>query len=152
MSTCQHCGIINDPHQTACATCATASVNANASAKLEADISALWRIRFDLVEKAGGPTRPLLKQMPFGERFRLLFNIWALLFGAFYYLAKGMWRKAIAMVLVGLCASLLIDLVLPDSGSTVFRFVLNYSMAAWFSIQANVSYYKKVVLGDNGWW
>lgn len=152
MSTCQQCGIINAPHQAACATCAAASADARPSAKPEADISALWRIRFDLVEKAGGPARPLLKQMPFGERFRLLFNIWALLFGAFYYLAKGMWRKAIAMVVVGMCATLLIDLVLPDSDSGAVRFALNCAMAGWFSAQANVSYYKKVILGDNGWW
>jgi hypothetical protein len=42
--------------------------------------------------------------------------------------------------------------VSPNSDSGAFRFALNGAMAAWFSIQANVSYYKKVVLGDNGWW
>lgn len=154
MSTCQQCGINPAPNQIACATCATTTASATSSPKpeAEADISALWRIRFDLVEKAGGPSRPLLNQLRFGERFRLLFNIWALLFGAFYYLAKGMWRKAIAMTLVAVCATVLVDLVAPNGDTGAVRFALNGAMAAWFSIQANVSYYKKVILGDNGWW
>jgi hypothetical protein len=103
MSTCQQCGIGNAPNQTACATCATAT--APSSPKQQSEVSPLWQIRFDLVEKAGGPTRPLLKQLAFGERFRLLFNIWAVLFGGFYYIAKGMWRKAIVMTLIGVCAA-----------------------------------------------
>lgn len=152
MSTCQQCGISGAPSQIACATCATANAGARPSAKPEADVSALWRIRFDLVEKAGGPSRPLLKQLRLGERFRLLFNLWAFLFGVFYYLAKGMWRKAIAMTLVAVCATVVVNLVFPEGDSGSVKFALNGAMAAWFSIQANVSYYKKVVLGDNGWW
>jgi hypothetical protein len=150
MSTCQQCGIGNAPYQSTCTTCGTAT--ARSSANQDAQLSALWRIRFDLVEKAGGPTHPLLKQMPLGERFRLMFNIWALLFGAFYYLAKGMWRKAILIVLVSGLTLVLIEMVAPNGELDAVRHAVNGAITILITMLANISYYKKVVLGDNGWW
>jgi hypothetical protein len=150
MSTCQHCGIGNSPIHSFCTTCGT-SLPKPASGT-EAELSALWRIRFDLIEKAGGPTRPKFKQLSLGERFRLAFNLWALLFGPFYYLAKGMWRKAIVAAFIGLPLMILINVAAPDGELDPLKMCVNTLINVWFTLHANINYYKKMVLGDNGWW
>ena len=150
MSTCQHCGIGNSPIRSLCTTCGNELPKP--AAGMEADLSALWRIRFDLVEKAGGPTRPLFKQLSLGERFRLAFNLWALLFGPFYYLAKGMWRKAITILVLTLSVLILTNILAPDGSLDFLENMLTTMISFWFFLNANVNYYKKVVLDDNGWW
>lgn len=150
MSTCQQCGIGNAPRRTLCTTCGSAlAYPAPATAD---DLSALWRIRFDLIEKAGGPKRPLFKQLSFTERFRLGFNFWAVLFGPLYYLAKGMWRKALTMLGLSIAALVLTSTLAPDGSLDFLNAGLNTMIAAWFWLNANVNYYKKVVSDDNGWW
>lgn len=150
MSTCQQCGIGNLPTRTICTTCG--SDIPKPAVDGSTDLSALWRIRFDLVEKAGGPTRPRFKQLRLGERFRLVFNLWALLFGPFYYLAKGMWRKALVAAFIGLPLMFLINVVAPHGELDYLKPVINTIINVWFTVHANVNYYKKIVLGDNGWW
>jgi hypothetical protein len=150
MSTCQQCGIGNLPTRAICTTCG-ANIPKAVSGE-EAELSALWRIRFDLVEKAGGPGRPLFKQLRLGERFRLVCNFWALLFGPFYYLAKGMWRKALVAAFIGVPLMIVINVLGPDGELELLKFSINTVINVWFAVHANVNYYKKVVLGDNGWW
>lgn len=150
MSTCQQCGIGNAPHRALCTTCGSAL--AKPAAAIPDNLSALWRIRFDLIEKAGGPTCQRFRQLSFGERFRLVFNIWAVLFGPIYYLAKGMWRKAITMLGLSVVAQVLTGTLAPDGGLELLNTGLNTMIGAWFWLSANINYYKKVVCGDNGWW
>jgi hypothetical protein len=150
MSTCQQCGIGNSPIRSNCTTCGNAL--AKPAAGTEADLSALWRIRFDLIEKAGGPTRPLFKQLSLGERFRLAFNLWALLFGPFYYLAKGMWRKATTIVALTLSVLVFTSILAPDGSLGFLENMLTTMISFWFFLNANINYYKKIVLDDNGWW
>ena len=150
MSTCQQCGIGNLPTRANCTTCGAAIPKAVSGE--EAELSALWRIRFDLVEKAGGPTLPPIKKLRLGECFRLVWNFWALLFGPFYYLAKGMWRKALVAAFIGLPLMVLINVIAPGGELELLKFSINTVINVWFAVHANVNYYKKVVLGDNGWW
>ncbi|USX26057.1 DUF2628 domain-containing protein [Oxalobacteraceae bacterium OTU3CINTB1] len=150
MSTCQHCGIGNSPIRSLCTTCGKDLPKPVAGT--DADLSALWRIRFDLIEKAGGPTRPLFKQLTFGQRCRVAFNLWALVFGLFYYLAKGMWRKAITVLCLSLSVLALSSFLPPDGGLSFIPSTLNIMITFWYFLNANINYYKKVVLGDNGWW
>jgi hypothetical protein len=150
MSTCQHCGIGNAPHRQLCTTCGTELPKL--STGVSEELSALWRIRFDLVEKAGGPKVPLLNRLRFGQRFRLGFNLWALLFGPLYYVAKGMWRKALATLCLSLAVFIFIRVLAPDGALDSLGKAMQTTIGAWYILTANVNYYKKVVLGDNGWW
>ncbi|KQW91544.1 hypothetical protein ASC94_17330 [Massilia sp. Root418] len=112
-----------------------------------------WKHKFALLEKAGGVKLPRFKELAFGERFRVSFNIWAFLFSTIYYLVKGMWRKAISYTLLTMVASTLIGLVLVALGmpeQSVDR-ALWIVGAAWFATRANIDYYKKVMLSENGW-
>ena len=94
-----------------------------------------------------------LKDMPKSERIRGgTFNILAFLFGPFYYIAKGMWKKGIALFFVCFIAVLLLEIVLNMFGFAKMGKALGYGVSAVFAVRANVDYYKKMVLGDNGWW
>ena len=115
-------------------------------------VSESWKHKFLLLAKAGGPKLPNLKTLPFGERFKISFNILGFLFGPLYYLAKGMWRKALFYFGAGLLFLVLAGLALDLVGQGKVADALGYGLAAIFGVRANIDYYKKMVLGENGWW
>ena len=115
-------------------------------------VSNSWKQKFRLLEKAGGPKQPNLKALSFGERFKIAFNVLAFLFGPFYYLAKGMWKKGLALFGACVAAIVVIGFALDLVGLTKIADALGYGAAAIFAARANIDYYKKMVLGENGWW
>ena len=125
---------------------------------LEADIddlpiSATWKKRFTWLKKAGGPSMSNFKTMPKAERKGFnQFNILAFLFGPFYYVAKGMWRKGISLFVVCAAVVFALELLLVMIGFGQFGKALGYGVSAVFAIRANIDDYKKMVLGENGWW
>jgi hypothetical protein len=112
------------------------------------DVSSSWKHRFYLLEKAGGPRMGKLGKLPLRDRMAAGFNILGFLLGPVYYLAKGMWRKALS--LFALCALALA--VIDVAGFVRVSEVLSYGIGAVFAVRANADYYKKMVLGENGWW
>jgi hypothetical protein len=118
------------------------------------NISERWKARFRLMLKAGAPGFANLKNLPPEERRRASFgfNVLAFLFGPLYYVAKGMWRKGLTLFVACFAATLVAELVLTVLGFQRFGKFLTYGVAAVFAVRANVDYYKKMVLGDNGWW
>lgn len=122
-----------------------------------ADIDALpvsdaWKQKFRLIEKAGGARQPDLKSLSSGERMKIGFNIVAFLFGPVYYLVKGMWRKALSIFGACIVVIVILGVVLDLLGVGRVADALGYGAAAVFAVRANIDYYKKMVLGDNGWW
>lgn len=115
-------------------------------------ISSSWKQKFRILEKAGGPKQPNLKALSSGERFKIGFNILAFLFGPLYYLAKGMWKKALSIFGACIVAILVIGFALDLVGLTKMANALGYGAAAIFAVRANIDYYKKMVLGESGWW
>nr|MBF0681388.1 DUF2628 domain-containing protein [Pseudomonas sp.] len=115
-------------------------------------VAETWKRRFRAIAKAGGPKLPLFKSLPRAERrLAMGFNILAFLFGPLYYVAKGMWRRAISYMVLAVAAVLLIDLLLEAMGFGEFTRFLSYGIAAVFAMRANLDYYKCQVLGDRGW-
>jgi len=114
-------------------------------------VSAAWKQKFRLIEKAGLP-KPNLKALSMGERVRVGFNVMAFLFGPIYYLAKGMWKKALSLLLVSLSIVVALSAVLHLAGLDRMAHAVSYGMAGFFAARANLDYYRKLVLGDNGWW
>ena len=86
-----------------------------------------------------------------GERASLTFNIWGMIFGPFYYMAKGMWKKAFSYTLVFF---VLIEIVVLIGEHYNYRGVreMGFITAVMFALRANVDYYKKMRLGDRSWW
>jgi hypothetical protein len=115
-------------------------------------VSASWKSKFKLIRKAGGPRLPDFGQLPMGERMKMHFNILAGLFGPFYYIGKGMWRKGMALFALCFSAILVLGAVLDMLGYGGISKGLGYGAAAVYAVRANLDYYKKMVLGDNGWW
>ena len=114
------------------------------------EISKGWQRKFALIEKAGGVELPNVKSLSMGERMTVNFNILGFLLGPFYDLAKGMWKKGLALFGITLVALVVLDALfsgvkLADNLSVLLGPVL-------FATQANTDYYKKVVLGINKWW
>ncbi|MBC8055351.1 MAG: DUF2628 domain-containing protein [Rhizobiales bacterium] len=115
-------------------------------------VSASWKAKFRVISKAGGTKLPRFKELAFGERMKIGFNVLAFLFGPLYYLAKRMWRKAV--VLFALCVAVIavLQIALEFFGLGRFANALSYASGAVFAVRANIDYYKKMVLNDNGWW
>ncbi|MCX7514414.1 DUF2628 domain-containing protein [Frateuria sp. STR12] len=111
------------------------------------DVSAAWKRRFRLIERAGGPALPRFRELPYGDRIGLNFNMLAFFFGPFYYLAKGLWRQAILYFILAVALVMLLEV----TGLGKISRAVGYGFAAVYGIRANVSYYKKVVLGEAPW-
>lgn len=152
---CRGCG--KEVHETAptCPSCGAPQrvPNAQAAASLNSEsevISDSWKEKFELLEKAGGVKMPNIKNLPFGERMKIVFNIWAFLFGPIYYLVKGIWKKAISLFAVSVLIIVILELICKEIG--ISSTITNFVAGAIFATRANIDYYKKIKLGDNGWW
>ena len=115
-------------------------------------VSAAWKQKFRLLKQAGAPKLTNLKSLSFKERFTINFNIIAFLFGPFYYLAKGMWKKALSIFAACAAAVMVIGFALDIAGLSKVSDALGYGVSAIFALRANIDYYKKMVLCENGWW
>ena len=117
-------------------------------------VSEKWKEKFRLFRKAGAPKFSRLKELPAEERKRASFgfNVLAFLFGPFYYIAKGMWRRGLSLLVVCISAVAAIEALLGLMGWTMLGHALGYGIAAVYAVRANIDYYRKMVLGDNGWW
>jgi hypothetical protein len=135
----------------------TAVVEDIAAQHTSADISNLpvsdnWKAKFFLLEKAGGVKMAGIKALSTSERMKITFNLVAFLFGPIYYVVKGMWKKGLAIFGASLVAVMLISFFMELAGLGRFANALGYGAAAFYAIRANIDYYKKMVLKENGWW
>ena len=117
---------------------------------LRNELTPVWQRKFHLIEKAGGPPNlPKLKDLSFGKRFSVMINWWAVIAGPIYYVIKGMWKKALSYLALVIGVGVVFGLVAGDSalGNSA-----TYIGPLLFGFKANIDYYKKTVLNDNGWW
>lgn len=159
MAYCSKCGTAAEVTAVFCGSCGTGisvaegkpfQEETSSTISAQEVLSEAWKKKFVLLEKAGGPKLPKANELTSSERRKLIFNIWGFLFGPFYYLAKGMWKKAILLFVLCVAAIIILDMILgamgiPDAITALISPVL-------FATRANIDYYKKVMLGDNGWW
>jgi hypothetical protein len=159
MAFCSKCGAEVAATSAFCGSCGTGIPADNANPSKGAafsnipvqEASEAWKRKFALLEKAGGPKLPKAKELAFGERVKVVFNVLGFVFGPFYYLAKGMWKKAISLFSVCIVAIVILAIILDAMGmSDEIPIYLISSVV--FATRANIDYYKKIVLGDNGWW
>jgi hypothetical protein len=151
---CRGCGDQLSVSAATCTSCGAAQPIGASVAALpqsgDAALEAAWERRFALIDKAGGPKLPKLWSLPAGEVWAIKANLWAFVFGVFYYAAKGMWKKGLS--LLGLASAIVFGgaVVLEAMGvSSDFLLLIG---PAIFMGQANVSYYRRVKTGLNGWW
>ena len=105
-------------------------------------------------DQKSGPKLSKLKELTFGERLKIMISFWAMLFGPFYYLYMGMWRKAITYTVLGYGVVFLLLFIMEMIGmdSNIGAKGLGSGLAAFFGMRVYICYYQKMVLNDNGWW
>lgn len=154
MTYCTKCGKPLNPNASFCAGCGAASGSASsnnneqltsttyqalpyADAELDnLNVSPEWKERFQLMEKIGWNDGMLknywnFRKLTFSERLKMSFNVLALLFGPFYYFVKGMWLKAILIIL----ASFAVEIFVSDP------LTLAAIIAGWCAGFANYDFY-----------
>ena len=115
-------------------------------------VSDTWKKRFRWIKAAGGPSLKDAKNVPKEQRLTFgLFNILAFLFDPIYYIAKGMWKRALMYSLLIYSALFVIVYIMIANGYGQYANSIGYGAAALFAMRANLDYYKKMVLNDNGW-
>jgi hypothetical protein len=117
-----------------------------------------WKFRFSFFEKYGTPElwsrgtpelRAAFKQLPFGDRMKVIMNWYAFFFGFIYYaFFLKLWRQVLILIGIALAYTIIAAVLgLPHS--------VNKGASAGFTIfcalRANTLYYFKRTRGDIGW-
>ena len=126
-----------------------------------------WKQKFRLYAEAGlksGNFFPTFENANILKgNFLAKFNPFACLFGVFYYLYLGLYKKAGMIVVFFIVLQFLMGLIdgigvsnLPYPMIHIILFLLIipnfYFYFVYFSMSANYDYYRKQVLGENFWW
>jgi hypothetical protein len=99
-----------------------------------------WMRRFALIEKAGGAELPDKAALTWVERIQIRLNVWALIFGAGYYIVKGMWKKGLTL---GILEMLVVGaLVTMAPAWHWMTWLVQGGFALVFGISANLDFYK----------
>lgn len=150
MPFCQQCGSQASSTAPFCFNCG-ADVAATAIAL--PGLSPGWKSIFAALHKGGGVELPQSIQLSLAERVRVLFNPWAFLLGPVYYVAKGMGRKALALCALAALLVCAVRLLFGLLGlhSVMASALVCFIPSALFCTRANIDYFKKMVLDDDGW-
>ncbi len=122
-----------------------------AMSKSKEVLSEKWKQRFAVVESYTGgelfSNTAYFKSLSYGERLKIVnrnINWWAFFFSTLYYLYLGMWRRAITYTVVATLINIIIEMITGKPGGA---FLASFLFASY----ANIHYYRKIVLNDDGW-
>ncbi|MGV0852593.1 DUF2628 domain-containing protein [Mycolicibacterium phlei] len=109
--------------------------------------------KFAFFDRYGYPnsspeSKAAYRRLPFGKRFWLTCNLWALLFGPLYFFVKGVWRKG--LVLVGIAIALAAVATYLDLPRSIERFFW-YVVPILAMNTANYAHYLHAVKGSRSW-
>ncbi|WP_289106530.1 DUF2628 domain-containing protein [uncultured Pseudoalteromonas sp.] len=120
--------------------------------------STFWRERFEILDSLPqvssifslGKTQEF-KSLDKKSSHKVMFNIYAFIFGAFYYFFKGMWEKGIIILFISMTYTFSLSII-----EEVFEFQI-YSAIYWvvpssiIAVIATFDYYKKVSENQRIW-
>ena len=89
-------------------------------------------------------------RLSFGDRILMGFNIWALLFGPLYYLAKGMVVKGLLYVFVAVLWGIAVGLFIGEDVNLFSLILCNLPWGVFVGF-ANYDYYLFKVKGKHLW-
>ena len=104
----------------------------------------------DAVQKAGGISLALIKELNSKERSKVSFSVWAFLFTIIYYIYHGMWKKGVVLLAV----SAVLQIISLFTVALIFPAFANVSWiipAVIFATRAPVNLYSKYRLDDDSW-
>ncbi|MCV7192379.1 DUF2628 domain-containing protein [Mycolicibacterium brumae] len=119
----------------------------------DAGLADIWRRRFAFYDAYGTPNsspeaQQAFKALPFGTRMRISGNFLAALFGPLYFFAKGMWRKGLSLLGLGLALGVVV--AYTDFGGAIDR-ALNFVVPMIALLTANWCYYLQVRFRSESW-
>lgn len=106
----------------------------------------IWLKRFALIEKAGGAELPYKAALTWAERIQIRMNIWALVFGAGYYIVKGMWKKGLALGVLGMFITGALVALAPSWHEAIW--LVQGVFVLLFGVSANLDFYRLTHGGD----
>jgi hypothetical protein len=116
-------------------------------------VSDSWKRKLKAIHKAGGPNLSNFKNLSREDRNAVpRFNVLAFFFGPLYYVIKGMWKKGLTLFVLCFIGIVVLDTVMELIGLGNFTRATRFAAAAVYAALANGDYYRKMVLGQNGWW
>lgn len=116
----------------------------------EEKIKLKYKNLFETIDNAGGLNNrgglnsAGIKHLTFPEKMRISFNPWAFLFGIFYFIYVGMWKKGLGLLLIGFLLVVAGQIFLHNNSGTIAANIL-------FGLRANVALYKEYELGQKTW-
>ncbi len=113
----------------------------------ELDVSEKWKTRFRLIEEAGGPKLPHLRELSSGERMQIMGNILSFIFWPIYLPIKGLWRPALCYFALGVALGILVEM----AGFEKVSRAIGYGISALVMMRTNTNYYRHKVLGEKFW-
>ena len=113
----------------------------------ELDVSEKWKKRFHLIEEAGGPKLPYIKELSFSERMQIMGNILSYIFWPIYLPIKGLWRPALCYFALGVALGIILEMTGFERASRA----IGYGVSAIVMMRTNINYYRHKVLGEKFW-
>lgn len=119
----------------------------------DTDLSPMWQKRFAFFRRFGLPrsspqARESYRALGLSERMDVSANVLAFVFGPVYFLAKGMWRKGLALLLVEFTVLMVLgNLGFPEIGLRAIG--VGFSVIA--TITANYAYFLHVTRSSRSW-
>ncbi len=118
-----------------------------------------WQTKFDLLEKIGADEQFIYKalsssaykELNFNNKQKISFNIWAFLFGAFYYFAKKMWIKGAVILGIVWTLSAFLTLIENIAGFSFPGIFYWIPSAVICSQMANYDYFRSVKYNEKLW-
>ena len=114
------------------------------------DVSDSWKAKFLTITKAKPISFGLIPKFenPKELNFSAKFNFLAFFFGVIYYAVKGMWKKALAILGLGIILTIVVSVINPN-----FAQFVGYGIAGLAAGMANYDFYRFKVLDEgNFWW
>lgn len=124
------------------------------------DVSDRWKQYFKGVQKYGGLEAQQFKAIPKGPARMAAAKemappmsafLLAFVFGFFYYLAKGMWKKGLVLALITFVFLTILVTLLYLVGGDTLAGGARFLGGAIFGIMAPRDFYSFKVLDDKGW-
>ncbi|NNH74707.1 DUF2628 domain-containing protein [Nocardia uniformis] len=117
------------------------------------ELSNRWQERFAFYDTYGIPgstpaARDAYRALPFGQKIMLNSNFLAFLFGPIYFFVKGMWRKGLTLLGMGLAVGVVITVA--DLSDTWSR-LAGFGFAGLALSTANYAYYLHVAKNSSSW-
>lgn len=125
----------------------------------ELNVSASWLAKFDILNNIGAGEKSIykalnnakFKALPFRERQKIIFNVWAFLFGPLYYFSKKMWHKGAFLIGAAFLLSGLFSLIEMSMGMKIPDMIYWVIPSVICSQLANYDYFRLKTKGEKIW-